>query len=111
MPGHVDKDTLVNRLKERCTTIVKERWFDDYVYGYSAAISDIMDEPRRHTTVVIAMQKCWRMMKTMNKIDWTKIANAVEVIKMGLCNRCDVDGVIVYKCGTVIRIDIKGQFE
>ena len=47
----------------------------------------------------------------MNKIDWTKIANAVEIIKMGICNRCDVDGIIVYKCGTVIRIDIKGQFE
>ena len=52
----------------------------------------------------------WRI-KIMNKIDWTKIANAVEVVKMGICNRCDVDGIIVYKCGTVIRIDIKNQFE
>ena len=47
----------------------------------------------------------------MNKIDWTKIANAVEVVKMGICNRCDLGDVIVYKCGTVIRIDIKNQFE
>ena len=47
----------------------------------------------------------------MNEIDWAKIENAVNVIKVGICNRCDVDGVIVYKCGTVIRIDIKGQFE
>ena len=64
-----------------------------------------------HTIVVITERECLRRMKTMNKIDWTKITNAVEVIKMGICNRCDVDGVIVYKCGTVIRIDIKGQFE
>lgn len=47
----------------------------------------------------------------MNEIDWAKIENAVNVIKTGICNRCDVDGVIVYKCGTVIRIDIKNQFE
>ncbi len=47
----------------------------------------------------------------MNEIDWAKIENAVNVIKMGICNRCDIDGVIVYKCGTVIRIDIKNQFE
>ena len=45
MSGYVDKDTLVNRLKEHCTTIVKERWFDDYLRGYSAAIGDIMAEP------------------------------------------------------------------
>lgn len=47
----------------------------------------------------------------MHEIDWKKIANAVEIIKKGICNRCDIDGVIVYKCGTVIRIDIKNQFE
>lgn len=45
MPKYVDLDKLVNRLKEHCTTIVKERWFDDYVHGYSDTISDIMDEP------------------------------------------------------------------
>ena len=43
-------------------------------------------------------------------IDWNKIQQAVEVIKSGICNRCDVDGVIVYKCGTIIRIDIKNIF-
>ena len=53
----------------------------------------------------------WMRRKTMKEIDWTKIANAVEIVKMGTCNRCDIDGVIVYKCGTVIRIDIKNQFE
>lgn len=45
MPKYIDQDKLVNRLKEYCTALVKERWFDDYVHGYSAAISDIMDEP------------------------------------------------------------------
>lgn len=43
-------------------------------------------------------------------IDWNKIQQAIEVIKSGVCNRCDVDGVIVYKCGTIIRIDLKGVF-
>lgn len=47
----------------------------------------------------------------MNEIDWAKIENAVNVIKTGICNHCDIDGVIVYKCDTVIRIDIKNQFE
>lgn len=45
MPKYIDQDKLVNRLKECRTALVKERWFDDYVHGYSAAISDIMDEP------------------------------------------------------------------
>lgn len=40
----------------------------------------------------------------MNKIDWTNIANAVEVIKMGICNRCDLGDVIVYKCGDFYEI-------
>lgn len=46
----------------------------------------------------------------MNEINWIKIINAVAVIKDGICNRCDVGDIIVYKCGTVIRIDIKNQF-
>lgn len=28
----------------------------------------------------------------MNEINWTKIINAVTVIKAGICNRCDVGG-------------------
>lgn len=43
-------------------------------------------------------------------IDWNKIQLAVDMIKSGVCNRCDVDGVIVYKCGKIIRIDIKNIF-
>lgn len=41
-------------------------------------------------------------------IDWNKIQQAIEVIKSGVCNRCDIDNTIVYKCGKIIRIDIKG---
>ena len=41
-----------------------------------------------------------------------KIEKAIETIKSGVCNRCDLaEGVIVYKCGTVIRINIKEVFK
>lgn len=43
-------------------------------------------------------------------IDWNKIQKAIDVIKSGICNRCDIGDVIVYKCGTIIRIDVKGVF-
>ena len=43
-------------------------------------------------------------------IDWNKIQKAVEVIKSGICDRCDIDNIIVYKCGKIIRIDIKNIF-
>lgn len=45
-------------------------------------------------------------------MNWEKIEKAIETIKSGICNRCDLaEGVIVYKCGTIIRIDIKGAFD
>ena len=44
MPKYIDKDKLVNRLKECCATLVRERRFDDYVQGYSSAIGDMIDE-------------------------------------------------------------------
>lgn len=44
-------------------------------------------------------------------IDWNKIQKAIDVIESGICNRCDIDNVIVYKCGTIIRIDVKGVFK
>ena len=43
-------------------------------------------------------------------IDRNKIQKAIDVIKSGICNRCDIDNVIVYKCGTIIRIDVNGVF-
>lgn len=45
MPRYIDKDKLINELKEDCATLIKERWFDDYVQGYSSAIEDIIAEP------------------------------------------------------------------
>ena len=45
MPKYIDKDKLVNSLKEDCAALVKERWFDDYVQGYSSAIDDVIAEP------------------------------------------------------------------
>lgn len=43
------------------------------------------------------------------KIDFAWIEKAVETIKSGLTNRVDSQDkkITVYKCGTVIRIDIK----
>lgn len=45
MPRYIDKDKLINKLKEDYATLVKERWFDDYVQGYSSAIDDVIAEP------------------------------------------------------------------
>ena len=45
MPRYIDKDKLVDSLKEDYATLVKERWFDDYVQGYSSAIDDVIAEP------------------------------------------------------------------
>lgn len=45
MARYIDKDKLINELKEDCATLIKERWFDDYVQGYSSAIEDIIAEP------------------------------------------------------------------
>lgn len=45
MPRYIDKDKLINSLKEDYAALVKERWFDDYVQGYSSAIDDIIAEP------------------------------------------------------------------
>lgn len=45
MARYIDKDKLVNKLKEDYATLVKERWFDDYVQGYSSAIDDVAVEP------------------------------------------------------------------
>ena len=45
MPKYIDKDKLINSLKEDYATLVKERWFDDYVQGYSSAIDDVIAEP------------------------------------------------------------------
>ena len=45
MARYIDKDKLINSLKEDYAALVKERWFDDYVQGYSSAIDDVVAEP------------------------------------------------------------------
>lgn len=39
------------------------------------------------------------------------IIKAVNIVKSGLCNKLEKDNIVVYKAGTIIRIDIKNQFE
>lgn len=40
-------------------------------------------------------------------LDASWIVEAVQIIKSGTANRLEKDNVVVYKCGTIIRIDIK----
>ena len=45
------------------------------------------------------------------KINAKWIVKAVNAIKDGLAQKLEKDGVIVYKCGKIIRIDIKENVE
>lgn len=45
------------------------------------------------------------------KISSKWIAQAINAIKSGLAKKLEKDGVIVYQCGTIIRIDIKDGVE
>ena len=44
----------------------------------------------------------------LNNLDAEWIMKAVSTIMSGLCDKLEKDDIIVYKCGKVIRIDIKG---
>lgn len=46
--------------------------------------------------------------KAMNA-EW--ILKAMETIKSGLCEKLEKGNITVYKCGKIIRIDIKNAFE
>lgn len=39
------------------------------------------------------------------------ILKAVETVKSGLCEKLEKGNITVYRCGKIIRIDIKGVFE
>lgn len=39
--------------------------------------------------------------------DW--IMKAVELIREGVASRVEKDGVIAYRCGKIIRVDIKEE--
>ena len=41
----------------------------------------------------------------MINAEW--IIKAVEIIKSGLCDKLEKDNIIVYRCATIIRVDIK----
>ena len=41
----------------------------------------------------------------MLNTEWIK--EAVEMVEKGVCSRLQKDNVTVYRCGNVIRIDIK----
>lgn len=58
MVTYIDKDKLINNLKEDYATLVKERWFDDYVQGYSSAIDDIIAEPTADVVQVVRCKDC-----------------------------------------------------
>lgn len=45
------------------------------------------------------------------KINSKWIVQAIQAIKNGLAQKLEKDGVIVYQCGTIIRIDIKNSVE
>lgn len=40
-------------------------------------------------------------------IDANWVVQAVEIIKQGIADRLDKDSVTIYRCGKIIRIDIK----
>lgn len=41
--------------------------------------------------------------------DW--LEQAITAIENGLASKLEKDNIIVYRCGTVIRIDVKGVFK
>lgn len=41
----------------------------------------------------------------MINAEW--LNKALESIKMGLCDKLEKDNITVYRCGKIIRIDIK----
>lgn len=43
----------------------------------------------------------------MNILTAEWIVKAIEIINSGIANRLEKDNVIIYRCGKIIRIDIK----
>lgn len=42
----------------------------------------------------------------MKNIKSSQLSKAIEIIKSGSANRVDINNVKIYKCGTIIRIDM-----
>lgn len=45
--------------------------------------------------------------KNTVNIDSEWLVEAIKIVKSGFVDRLDKDNIIVYKCGTIIRVDIK----
>lgn len=43
----------------------------------------------------------------MIDVEW--LSKAIETIKSGFVNKVEKDNIVIYKCGKIIRIDIKGE--
>lgn len=42
---------------------------------------------------------------------WQKIKDATDIVRREIASKVEpFPGVLVYRCGTIIRIDIKGAF-
>ena len=42
----------------------------------------------------------------MKNINLSQLSKAIETIKSGSANRVDINNIKIYKCGTIIRIDM-----
>ena len=42
----------------------------------------------------------------MKNINFSQLSKAIETIKSGSANRVDINNIKIYKCGTIIRIDM-----
>lgn len=43
----------------------------------------------------------------MTQITAEWIVEAINIINSGIANKLEKEGITVYKCGTIIRIDVK----
>ena len=44
-------------------------------------------------------------------MDYRWLVLAVDTIKQGIADKLEKDNIVVYKAGTIIRVDIKGVFK
>lgn len=43
-------------------------------------------------------------------MDLTWLEMAIQTIKNGIADKLEKGNILIYRCGTIIRIDIKNQF-
>lgn len=47
----------------------------------------------------------------MKSVKSSQLSKAIETIKSGSANRVDINNVKIYKCGTIIRIDMPLDYD